>query len=205
MPLHSVLAFWVVITILISIPGPDWAFVLGATLRGAPVVSAVAGLAVGYLGITMVVAGGVGAIVTSVPAVLGILTFIGGAYLIWLGISSWMKTSTIQFSNELSLNGKRRTFLKGVGVSGLNPKGLLVFLALLPQFTSKSNAWPVAGQLMFLGLVFTATCVAIYSCLGVFASRVLSAKPRVASVVTRFAGFAMVTIGTLLLVERFIK
>lgn len=205
MPLHSVLAFWAVITILISIPGPDWAFTLGVALGGGSAFAAIAGLAVGYLAITMVVAGGVGAIVTSVPAVLGILTFIGGGYLIWLGISSWMKTSTIRFSNELSLNRKRRTFLKGLGVSGLNPKGLLVLLALLPQFTSKSNAWPVAGQLMFLGLVFTTTCMAIYTCLGVFASKVLSAKPRFAIAVTRFAGLAMVAIGILLLSDRFIK
>lgn len=205
MPLHAVLAFWAVITILISVPGPDWAFTLGVVLGGGSVVAGIAGLAVGYLGITMVVAGGLGAIVTSVPAILGILTFIGGGYLIWLGVSSWMKSSTIRFSAESSLSGKRRTFLRGVGVSGLNPKGLLVFLALLPQFTSKSNTWPVVGQLVLLGLVFITTCVAIYSCLGAFASKVLSAKPRVAFAVTRFASIAMVSIGILLLFERFIK
>lgn len=205
MPLHSVLAFWAVISILISIPGPDWAFVLGATLGGSPVVASVAGLVVGYLAITAVVAGGVGEIVASFPAVLGILTILGGGYLIWLGIANWIKTSSIQFADQIPLLSGGRTFFKGIGVSGLNPKGLLVLLALLPQFTSKSNTWPVAAQLALLGIVFAATCGVIYFCLGIFTSKILSTNPKIASAVTRFAGAAMVTIGVLLLFERFIK
>ena len=60
----------------------------------------------------------------------------------------------------------RATLVKGIGVSGLNPKGLLVFLAVLPQFATPRGAWPLAVQLAVLGLVFTLTCAAFYLGLG---------------------------------------
>ena len=44
MTLDSVLAFWGVCALLIAVPGADWAFVVGAGLRGQSVVPAVAGL-----------------------------------------------------------------------------------------------------------------------------------------------------------------
>src|SRR5580700_7194603 len=59
----SVVAFWGVALLLIMVPGADWAFVLGASLRGHSVLPAVAGLVLGYTGITIVVAAGVGAVV----------------------------------------------------------------------------------------------------------------------------------------------
>ena len=98
----------------------------------------------------------------------------------------------------------RGLLARGVGVSALNPKGLLVFLALLPQFTDPHGSWPLAAQLAMLGLVFTATCAVFYLCLGSFARSVLHARPAAALAVTRFSGAAMVVIGALLLAERLI-
>src|ERR1700754_3805901 len=85
MALDSVLAFWGVCALLIVVPGADWAFVIGAGLRGSPVVPAVAGLVLGYTGLTVVVAVGVGGLVARTPAALAALTGPGGAYLIWRG------------------------------------------------------------------------------------------------------------------------
>ena len=59
-----------------------------------------------------------------------------------------------------------------MGVSGLNPKGLLLYLALLPQFTSARWDWPLAAQLGLLGLIFMLTCAVFYLCLGSFARRI---------------------------------
>jgi threonine/homoserine/homoserine lactone efflux protein len=61
----------------------------------------------------------------------------------------------------------RMQALKGAGVSGLNPKALLLFLALLPQFTDVAYAWPMPVQIMVLGLVHTLSCAAVYSGVGV--------------------------------------
>ncbi len=91
-----------------------------------------------------------------------------------------------------------------MGVSGLNPKGLLLYLALLPQFTSARWDWPVAAQLGLLGLIFMLTCAVFYLCLGSFARRILHARPATARVISRLSGVAMVVIGALLLIDRFI-
>jgi threonine/homoserine/homoserine lactone efflux protein len=89
-----------------------------------------------------------------------------------------------------------------MGVSALNPKGLLVFLALLPQFTNPRGSWPLAAQLGLLGLVFVLSCGAFYLSLGSAARKILAARPAAARAVTRFSGAAMVVVGALLLVVR---
>jgi threonine/homoserine/homoserine lactone efflux protein len=89
-------------------------------------------------------------------------------------------------------------------VSALNPKGLLLFLALLPQFTNARWDWPLTVQLGLLGLVFMLTCAVFYLCLGSFARRILRARPLAAGLITRISGGAMFVIGALLLIDRFI-
>jgi threonine/homoserine/homoserine lactone efflux protein len=96
----------------------------------------------------------------------------------------------------------RNAFVQGIGVSGLNPKGLLIFVALLPQFTDPAGAWPVAGQVAVLGVAFMATCGVFYLILGSVARGVLTARPWVARAVSRFSGAAMVVVGALLVVDR---
>ena len=54
-----------------------------------------------------------------------------------------------------------RAAVKGLGVSALNPKGLLLFLALLPQFTDSHSPWPIPLQIVALGLAHTASCAAV--------------------------------------------
>jgi threonine/homoserine/homoserine lactone efflux protein len=207
----SVLAFWLVALVLIAVPGPDWAFVVAAGLRARSVVPAVAGLAVGYTAVTAVVAAGVGALVASSPALLTGLTVAGGAFLIWQGATTFAHPSAPATDGEAiegeatdgeSTDGGRGAFVRGIGVSGLNPKGLLIFLALLPQFTDPQWSWPVAVQIALLGLTFTATCVAFYLGVGLFARALLRARPAAARAVGRLAGAAMVVVGGSLLVER---
>jgi len=90
-------------------------------------------------------------------------------------------------------------------VSGLNPKGLLLFLALLPQFTNPEWSWPVAGQIGMLGMVFTLTCAVFYLCIGLAARSILVTRPAAARALGRVSGAAMVVIGAILLAERLIS
>ncbi len=225
MAASSVIAFWVVALLLIIVPGADWAFVLGASLRGSSVVPAVGGLVLGYAGITIVVAVGVGAVVGRSPALLNALTIVGGCYLIWHGAITVARPSApiptaatppagagapartrpagaaARVDSPRAGTG-RAVLVRGVGVSALNPKGLLIFLALLPQFTSARWSWPITAQLGLLGLVFVVSCAVFYLGLGSAARRVLASRPAAARAVTRFSGAAMVVIGALLLAWR---
>jgi len=98
----------------------------------------------------------------------------------------------------------RGLLVRGAGVSGLNPKGLLLFLALLPQFTNPRWSWPLAVQLGFLGLIFMISCGTVYLCVGSIARKTLHARPAAARALTRISGAAMLVIGALLLAERLV-
>lgn len=200
----SVLAFWLVALLLIVLPGGDWAFTISAGLRGHSVLLAVGGLVAGYAGVTAVVAAGVGALVAGSTAILTGLTIVGGLYLMWHGAMTFARPSTPSTREAVPAGTDWSTFVKGVGVSGLNPKGLLIFLALLPQFTNPYGQWPVAGQIGVLGLAFMATCAAFYFVLGSIARTVLRTWPAVAGAVSRFSGAAMVAIGAALFIDHFI-
>jgi threonine/homoserine/homoserine lactone efflux protein len=123
MAASSVLAFWLVALLLIVVPGVDWAFTISAGLRGHSVLPAVSGLVAGYAGVTAVVAAGVGALVASSPGILTGLTIVGGLYLMWHGAMTFVKPSSPSTLEVAPAGTDWRTFVKGVGVSGLNPKG----------------------------------------------------------------------------------
>ena len=205
MALNSVLAFWGVGALLIAVPGADWAFVIGAGLRDASVVPAVAGLVLGYTALTAVVAVGVGALVARTPAALTALTVTGGAYLIWRGATRLAFRPDSVVPEAAVTTTPRGTVVQGLGVSGLNPKGLLLFLALLPQFADRHGSWPLPAQLALLGAVFTATCGTFYLGLGSIVRTVLVARPWASRALTRVSGAAMLVIGALLLASRFLR
>lgn len=99
--------------------------------------------------------------------------------------------------------GGGRLFRRGCAISGLNPKGLLLYLSVLPQFLTLHGAHlPVPVQTATLGLLHMACCSAVYLTVGALARALLAARPAAARAVTRTSGAAMLGIGALLLVER---
>jgi threonine/homoserine/homoserine lactone efflux protein len=205
MAASSVLAFWAVALLLIVVPGADWAFTISAGLRGRSVYPAVSGLVVGYAAVTLVVAAGVGALVAGSPAILTGLTLIGGLYLVWHGAMTFAHPSTLSTPADGRAGSDWNTFLRGIGVSGLNPKGLLIFLALLPQFTNPHDSWPIAGQIGVLGLAFMTTCALFYLCLGIITRTILHGRPSAARLISRLSGVAMIGIGAWLLIDHLLS
>lgn len=200
----SIATFWLIALLLIAVPGADWAFVLSAGLRGATPVPAVGGIVLGYAPITAAVAAGVGGLVAGSPVFLTGLTLAGGFYLLWHGAHTFAWPPAPPAGPDPGAPGvsSRAILARGVGVSALNPKGMLVLLALLPQFASPHASWPLAVQLGVLGLVFMLSCGAFYLCLGSFARKILHGRPAAARAVARFSGAAMAVLGVLLVAGR---
>jgi threonine/homoserine/homoserine lactone efflux protein len=180
-------------------PGADRAYAIAAGLGHRTVLPAVGGLLVGHLAATAAVAAGVAALVARS---LLVLTVVGAGYLVWLGIATLARPSALDASAEPPADSWVRQAVKGAGTSTLNPKVFLLFLALLPQFTEPEAGWPLAVQIVALGLVHVVNCAVVYAGVGAGARVVLRARPWAARVVTRISGAAMVGIGVLLLVER---
>lgn len=201
----TVATFWAVSLLLVITPGADWAYAIAAGLRHRTVLPAVSGLLAGHLLATALVAAGVAALVARSPRVLTLLTVAGAAYLVWLGAGAIARPSVPETGTSSSPASWMRQAAKGLGVSGLNPKVFLLFLALLPQFTDPDAAWPVAAQILALGLIHVTSCAVVYTGVGKGAQRVLGARPMAAQMVCRVSGVAMIVVGAALVVEQLVR
>jgi threonine/homoserine/homoserine lactone efflux protein len=201
------LAFLVVAGALACTPGVDWAYSIAAGLGQRSFVPAVAGLCGGYVLHTALMVAGLAALLAGLPGVLGWLTVAGSAYLLWLGfgtIRSWRSaTFTAQVASPAT-STQFRTFLQGVGTSGINPKGLLFFVALVPQFVSPEASLPVPVQSGLLGLTFVLLAGAVYTCVALLSRKLLHSRPGAARRVTLASGIIMMALGTVLLSEQLI-
>jgi threonine/homoserine/homoserine lactone efflux protein len=200
MDARSLAAFFVVDLLLVMTPGADWAYAIAAGVRGT-VLPAVAGLAAGYVLHAALVVIGVGGLLAGSPTALHLLTLVGAAYLLWLGVT------VARRSEPLAADGPQaepavRTALRGSAVSGLNPKGLLLFFAVLPQFVAPDASWPMTAQLAVLGTVHVLACGLVYLVVALTARRFLRRRPRIARLVGRGSGIAMIVIAVALTVER---
>lgn len=155
-PLSHLLTFAIAAALLIALPGPSVLFVIGRTLalgRRAGLLSVV-GNAGGMLVQTSLVALGVGAIVAQSIVVLTVIKFAGAAYLVFLGIQAIRHRREVSAPAE---QGPPRSTLRLLGegfVVGItNPKSIIFFVAILPQFIDPS-AGSIPLQLAELGLVF---------------------------------------------------
>jgi threonine/homoserine/homoserine lactone efflux protein len=89
-----------------------------------------------------------------------------------------------------------------MGTSGINPKGLLFYVALVPQFVSPEASLPVPVQSGLLGLTFVLLVAVVYSCVALLARKLLQSRPAAARRVTLGSGIIMVALGLVLLAEQ---
>lgn len=202
---NLVAAFATIDVLLVLTPGPDWAYVFAVGSRERTVLPAVAGLVAGYAALTLLVAGGLAVLITSTSGALTVVTIVGGTYLLWLGASLISRPAELEdtaVARTSRPTSTLRVAARGAATSGLNPKGLLLFVAVLPQFVERRGGLPVAVQIGALGAIHVGNCAVAYTGLGTLARNLLTARPDAAGVVTRAAGGAMIVLGALLLLER---
>ncbi|MDE8670855.1 LysE family translocator [Pseudarthrobacter sp. H3Y2-7] len=198
-------AFVLVAAALACTPGVDWAYSISAGLRQRSFVPAVAGLCGGYVLHTLLMVVGLAALLSGLPGLLGWLTVAGAAYLLWLGIStlrSWRGASFSAADAAGKPVNQLRTFLQGMGTSGINPKGLLFYVALVPQFVSPEATLPLPVQSGLLGLTFVLLAGIVYTCVALLARKLLKSRPGAARAVTLASGVIMVLLGAVLLAEQ---
>lgn len=199
MALGAIAAFWMVSLMFVVTPGADWAYAITAGLRHRTVTPAVGGMLAGHLVVAGVVAAGVAALVSQSPVAMTALTTVGAVYLVWLGVGMLTKPAGALAADESVDGSWKRRAAKGFGVSGLNPKVLLLFLALLPQFTDPASQWPLSAQIMTLAVVHVASSAVVYMAVALGSSAVLKSRPAAARAVSMLSGAAMIVIGGVLL------
>lgn len=120
----------------------------------------------------------------------------------WLGWGVLRRPAALGASTEPMATSRGQIMLKGAGISGLNPKALLLYFSLFPQFIHPADGWPVAAQTGLLSVLHMTACAVVYLSVGVLARTVLKTRPSAARAVTRASGAMMIVIGGILLAER---
>jgi threonine/homoserine/homoserine lactone efflux protein len=170
-------------------------------IRQRAVAASITGLAAGYALQAALVTAGVGALIASNSFAMNALTAGGAAYLAWLGFRVLRHPARLAVPDGDD-TGLSRPWLRGAAIAGLNPKGLLLFFAVLPQFVRPDAPWPAPVQLAVLGAIRVAGCYAVYLTVALGARRVLTSRPAISRIVARVSGLAMVTIAVMLTLER---
>jgi threonine/homoserine/homoserine lactone efflux protein len=162
LPTHHLAAFLLTVYVLILIPGPSVLFVIsrGVALGRRAALATVVGNASGFALQLVLVAIGVGSLVARSDAVFTALKLLGAAYLVFLGIRNIRdrKQLAALFAPATAAEPKplRRIVREGFFVGATNPKGVIIFTAVLPQFIDRSSGH-VTLQLLTLGAI----CIAI--------------------------------------------
>jgi threonine/homoserine/homoserine lactone efflux protein len=149
MSLETYLAFVVICAVAVVIPGPTNTLILANGIRHGvrPALLNVAGTLVGLLAMLTVVALGLTSLIEAAGHWFEWIKLAGAAYLVWIGWKM-IRSSGGEAAGETPR--RRSYFLQGMLVSLGNPKQLLFFGALLPQFVDPAGAH--VQQILILGV-----------------------------------------------------
>jgi threonine/homoserine/homoserine lactone efflux protein len=149
------LPFLLTVYVLILIPGPSVLFVVGrgVALGRRAAVATVVGNSAGLAVQLALVAIGLGAIVADSDSVFTGLKLAGAAYLVFLGIRNIRERAHLSaaFGSGASAPKSLKTLIReGFTVGITNPKGILIFTVIVPQFVDRAEGH-VTLQLATLG------------------------------------------------------
>jgi threonine/homoserine/homoserine lactone efflux protein len=166
--------------------------------RRAALVS-VLGSTIGTYALVVAVAVGVGAIVERSAIVFTAIKLVGAAYLVYLGVKAVRQRGALHasFADGGPAHGSLRTLWEGIAVGLANPKSIVFFAAVLPQFVDRGQGH-VAAQMLLLGLVFCVIAVASDSVWGLIAATArnwFARSPRRLAMVGGAGGLAMIGLG----------
>jgi len=170
MSFGTLLLFFLTVFPLICTPGPDILFTASQGLSNgrAAALNAVAGILLGYSAHAVLSAVGIAALISSSPFMFSVLKWLGVSYLFFL--AGQLLYSAYQQKGGISLPSSSKVSLwRGFFTSFLNPKGLLMYLAILPQFISPDGS--PAVQAILLSLLFIAGCGLVYTLIGLLAAQ----------------------------------
>jgi threonine/homoserine/homoserine lactone efflux protein len=158
LPTQHLAAFLVTVYVLILIPGPSVLFVVsrGVSLGRRAAFATVVGNASGLVLQLVLVSIGVGSLVARSDAVFTTLKLLGAGYLVFLGVRNIRdrKQLAALFTPAVRPAPKslRRIMREGFFVGATNPKGLLVFTVVVPQFVDHSQGH-ISLQIATLGAI----------------------------------------------------
>lgn len=164
-PADAWLSFSLASLVIILVPGPSVLFVVGRSLAHGPRdgILSVVGNALGGLPLVIAVALGLGVLVAGSIVAFTVVKIVGAAYLVYLGVRAWRSapgdSDALRDGASTRRTSVRRTVAEGFAVGVSNPKTIVFFVAVLPQFVDVA-AGSVALQMVVLGTTFLVIALA---------------------------------------------
>lgn len=213
MSFQAWLAFAAATAVLLAIPGPTVMLVVSYALSHGrrATWATVAGVALGdFTALTCSVLG-VGAVLAASAMLFAAVKWAGAAYLIYLGVKLWRapagnkaaaaggETPSVDRAIAPAEPDARpgRILFHAFAVTALNPKGIVFFIAFLPQFLDPARA--MAPQIAVVTLTFVglaAVNASLYGLMALAARRAIR-RPAVQLAVNRVGGTCLIGAGTL--------
>jgi len=145
MTLHTWWLFVMMSFVICGTPGPNMLLVMSSSAhyglrRSLP---AMAGCMTALIAMMGVSAAGLGALLQASPTVFDALRWMGAAYLVYLGVRSWMAPVVATLDDNvppMTAASAGALFRRGFLVAASNPKAILFAAAFLPQFITPSAA-----------------------------------------------------------------
>ena len=208
MSFHHWFLYLLVIVTLIAMPGPSAVLCLthGALHGGRRAIATVAGGVLASLTLMSLSVMGVGALLAASATLFTAIKLLGALYLLYLGVSAWRSSAPVLSGvaldgSEIQARPLHKLFGHGFMVGIGNPKDLLFFGALFPQFVDTQHA--VLPQLLLLALTWVVADFSIMSCYALMVRRVATVFDRLGGsrLFNRVTGGAFVAAGGLLAIS----
>ena len=126
------------------------------------------------------------------------LKLFGAAYLVYLGVKTVRdRRSLLAILKPEETPSQRRFLLQGFIVGVTNPKTVIFLVAVLPLFVSRADG-SLAGQILVLGLVFSAIALICDNAWGLFAGTFrlwFARSPRRVELIGGIGGLAIIAVG----------
>jgi homoserine/homoserine lactone efflux protein len=180
-------------------PGPNGLLALthGALHGVRKTLFTIAGGALGFTSVIAVSLFGIGALLAATSELLVVLKWVGGAYLVWLGIGVWRSPAmgATQGPDQRVIT-RVNVFRQGLLASITNPKGILFFVAFLPQFLSEDI--PLLTQFLVMAITFVGIEIITETVIALGAAKIQPLLARFGKRFNRVFGAMFMLIGVLL-------
>lgn len=177
-------------------PGPNGLLALthGALHGHRRTLFTIAGGAFGFTAVIALSLFGIGALILASLFWLTVLKWLGGAYLVWLGIQVWRAPPIrIERGGAPPAANNGSLFRQGFLAAATNPKGILFFAAFLPQFVDPARN--VFVQFLVMAATFVAIELVTEFLLASLAHRVTGWLARIGRTFNRVCGGVFIAIG----------